>query len=166
MKKLNSLFEEFYKADKKAKVKFSLKILRRLVKNPSLLIWFPVEIEGEKIVFRDYYAKFKSGNGANFIISLGLTGNESSSVTYEFEVGFGTNRDCRVELGHIIDRVELSNSACTAVMGRGTKLPTKYGYLIMALYNKVATQLQAVVAQNKLRKPLMEALEALKMQMT
>ena len=43
MKKLNSLFENFYKKGKDARVKFCLKILRRLVKNSSLLIWFPIE---------------------------------------------------------------------------------------------------------------------------
>lgn len=170
MKKLNSLFEKFYKADKDARVKFCLKILRRLVKNHSLLIWFLTE-RREKIFndhkdFTDYYSRFRSEKGSDFIITLNLAGDESGDyIRYEFAIcRVGDDYHHNVELGHIIHRIEIGKLAKTVVMGRGDKLPLKYGYFVVGLYSKIANQLQAVKAQNELRNALRETLEALKMQ--
>lgn len=170
MEKLNSLFEKFYKADKDARVKFCLKILRRLVKNSSLLIWLPIE-QGIKIFndckdFKDYYARFRSERGADFIIILNLAGDMSGGyIQYEFGIEeVGDNPDYFVELGHLIHRVEMNHPARTVVMVRAEGLPLKNGYLIMELYNKIATQLQTAVAQNKFKNTLKETLEALKTQ--
>lgn len=170
MKKLNSLFENFYKKGKDARVKFCLKILRRLVKNSSLLIWFPIE-QSTKIFydykdFKDYYARFRSEIGMDFIITLNLAGEISDDyIRYEFGIEIvGENSDYYVELGHIIHRIDNDHSTRTVVMGELGELPVKYGYLIMKLYNKIASQLQLLVAQNKLKDALKETLEALKIQ--
>lgn len=172
MKKLSSLFEKFYKEGKDARVKFCLKILRRLVKNYSLLIWLPnerrVKIFNDHKDFMNYYARFRSGIGIDFIITLHLAGDISSDyIRYEFEIAMvGEGSNYSVELGHIINRVEMSQYARTVVMVKGEELSVKYGYLIMELYNKVANQLQTAVAQNNLKNALKETLEAFKIQKT
>lgn len=173
MEKLNRLFENFYKEGKEGndgRVKFCLKILRRLAKKPSLLIWFPIE-RGVKIFndrkdFKDYYARFRSERGADFIITLNLAGDTSDDyIRYEFEIEeVGAAPYYFVELGHLIHRVEMNHPARTVVMVRGEGLPLKNGYLIMELYSKIATQLQTVVAQNKFKNTLKETLEDLKIQ--
>lgn len=111
MEKLSSLFDKFYVADKDARVKFCLKILKRLVKNSSLLIWFPVEREAKIFNdykdFRDYYARFRSGIGMDFIITLNRAGNESNEyIRYEFEIDMvAKNSDYSIDLGHFVSQV-------------------------------------------------------------
>lgn len=167
MEKLNRLFEKFYELSScgraELRIKMCLTILKILIKSPSLLIWFPIN---EK----RYRAEFRSEkSGVDFTISLNFSGSYESNdfIRYEFELDH--RGGWKLELGHTINGIDYDcykgeKISQAIVFGTGEKLPVKYGYLIMTLYNKVATQLQAVVAQNKLKNTILETLEALKIQ--
>lgn len=165
MKKFNGLLEKFRisgYSDAGGRINLCLKILKILVKNHCLVIWLPREDKAG-----NYYGEFRSKWGGYFTINLDLAGNEDSDfIRYEFKIECGRYQGLTTGLGYVVHRIEASQSAEVGVMSSNTKLSLKYGYLILELYNKVANQLQTVVAQNKLRKPLTEALEALKIQMT
>lgn len=163
MKNLNKFLDKFreygyYNSDKG--VKYCLKVLRVLVKNPFLTIWLPSDEKNR------YCAEFRSESGADFTIALALVGDYDSNnyIRYEFEIKCRDRnyKILEIKLGHIIDGIGYygdQKSSKTAVMVKGSEISSKYGCFIRVLYGKVANPLQAVVAQNKLKNALKETLE-------
>lgn len=167
MKRLSRFLDKFYEKgyDTDKGVKYCLKILRILVKNPFLVVWLPSNKE------KEYIAEFRSESGLDFTITLSLFGDYDPRdyVRYEFGIKCcGCNCEfLEIQLGHIIngidsDRYNKDESSHTVIMVKGSKIQLKYGHFIKMLYSKVANHLQVVVMQNKLINTIKETLEAVK----